>query len=178
VYLQKKSNQSIDINLFEQVLKQVRDEFDEHLDAINDNTNEIQTNASILTEFDAKISKLDERLAAIEEYLKKAHSFNPQFIPKYEIKELTEKEKAIFLILYKLESEHKKVTYRELQKNSGLPKTLLQGYITSLIEKGIPIHKHYLNNKVHLTLDEQFKALQAKKNIVKLQQKTLNHVLA
>ncbi|MDP7323439.1 MAG: hypothetical protein QF632_01610 [Candidatus Woesearchaeota archaeon] len=175
----KKSEGSaiIDTELFQQVLQQIREEFDDHLEAINDNTNEIQANASYISELDAKINKLDERLEKIESFLTKEHSFKPAKLPNYNIKNLTEKEKDIFLILYTLDSQNKKATYRELQKRTGLPKTLIQGYITSLIEKGIPIHKQYLNNKVHLKLDTQFKALQAKQNLVKLEQKTLNHIL-
>ncbi len=167
----------LDLTTLNYMLEQIREEFDDHLEAINENTNEIQSNASSLAEIDAKLNKVAERIERIELFLQKSQSFTVPEMPKFDIKALTEREKSIFLILYTLDYENRPMTYRELQKRAGLPMTLLQGYITSLIEKGIPIAKKYINNVIHLKLDEQFRALQAKTNIVKLEQQTLNHIL-
>lgn len=41
-------------------LSSVRDEFEDHLEAINENTNEIQSNYEFLCELDSKIEKLNE----------------------------------------------------------------------------------------------------------------------
>ena len=172
--LEKKSTDTVILN---EVLSQVREEFDEHLESINDNTSEIHQNFSCLSELDEKLDKLSERLESLELFLEKKHGFDNKSKPKFQIKSLTEKEKAIFLTLYTLENEQKPTTYRQIQINTGLPKTLIQGYITSLIEKGVPITKAYINNIIHLKMDQQFKAEQAKHNIVKLEQKTLNHML-
>ncbi len=181
VYSEKESVEStfsaVDTVLLQQVLGQIKEEFNDHLDAINDNTNEIQSAASSISELDLKFNKICERLEKIELFLEKISSFDPSRVPKYEINNLTEKEKSIFLVIYKLAAEHKSITYREIQKHTCLPKTIIQGHITGLIEKGIPLRKAYINNQVHLRMDEQFKAMQAKQNIVKLEQKTLNHVL-
>jgi len=46
-------------------------------------------------------------------------------------------------------------------------------YVTNLLEKGIPIQKKYVNTIPHLLLDPKFKNLQAKKNILKIEQKIL-----
>ena len=167
----------IDTELFSEVLATIRDEFDDHLEAINDNTAEVQQSFSCLAELDEKINKLATRLEKVELYLENK-GFRASETPKFEVKSLTEREKSLFLILYKLENEQIPITYRTIQKHSSLPKTLIQGYIASMIEKGIPIAKAHKNNSVQLKLDPQFKAHQAKHNIVKLEQQTLHHILA
>jgi hypothetical protein len=174
---QKRESAVIHTELFSEVLSTIREEFDEHLESINDNTAEVQQSFSCLAELDEKINKLATRLEKVELYLENK-GFETSETPKFHVRDLTEREKSLFLVIYKLENERMPITYRSIQKHSCLPKTLIQGYIASMIEKGIPITKSHKNNIVQLKLDPQFKAIQAKQNIVKLEQQTLQHILA
>jgi ribosomal protein S25 len=83
---------------------------------------------------------------------------------------LTEKEKAVFLNLY---TEHKPITYSDLATKLNISIELTRQYIISLKEKGVPIQKTYKNTRPYLSLDPKFKNLQAKKNILKIEQKIL-----
>jgi hypothetical protein len=42
-----------------------------------------------------------------------------------------------------------------------------------MIAKGVPIRKKYLHNQAHFALNPHFKAMQAKENILGIEQQTL-----
>ena len=65
-------------------------------------------------------------------------------------KTLTKKEFLIFSVLYTLEEELGKVTYSDIAQRTGLTESSIRDYIIRLINKGIPIIKEKLNNKVIL----------------------------
>lgn len=152
-------------------LRGIRDEFDEHRESINDNTNEVQANYEYICRLDAKIDKVTEK---IEELQLKLSTLIPlaSFEEEQPAKiELSEKEKEVFLILYA--SEEKPMTYRDIAKVMNESDFLVSGYITNLIEKGIPIIKKYIGHAAYLMLDRRFRELQAKNNILNINQKTV-----
>jgi len=55
----------------------------------------------------------------------------------------------------------------------NMPISLARQYITNLLEKGIPVQKKYISAKPYIFIDPKFKNLQAKKNILKIEQKIL-----
>lgn len=146
-----------------EILKQVREEFDEHLDAINDNTNEIQTNYEFLCRLEAKVEKLNERLDEIQILLNPNHEKQKNVL----VQTLTKHEKEVFLVLY--EAGENFVTYLEIGKHLGLTEDLVREYVMNLIAKGIPIVKRYVNNKAYIKVDTEFRNLQTKENIVEIQ---------
>lgn len=147
-------------------VEQIKEEFNEHLDSINENTNEIQANYTYLTDLDKRISKLNDKFDEMSMMLKQIMEKNTFFEDKNtKIKSLNPSEKKIFLILY---TSEKLLSYRNLAISSALTETLASQYITSMIEKGVPIVKQYNDGKPHIGLDSQFKELQAKKNLVNL----------
>lgn len=137
----------------------IREEFDEHLDAINENTNEIQANYEFLCKLDAKIEKLNERLDELQILLKPGHAKE-----KALIRPLTKHEKEVFLVLY--ESLENFVTYLEIGRSLGLTESLVSEYVKGLIAKGIPIEKRYVNNKAYIKLDTDFRNLQTREDII------------
>lgn len=140
-------------------LTSTREEFEDHLEAINENTNEIQSNYEFLCDLDSKIEKLNERIDKIQFLLegKKDNS--------YEIMPLTKREQEIFLVLYTSDNF---LSYSDIAKRTTLTFSLVQAYISNIIAKGIPIMKKYIDNKAFLYLDPAFKARQAKENLVKI----------
>lgn len=162
-FLTKEENNKI---LPQKALNAVKKELKEHLQAINENTNEIQSNYEYLSKIENKINKLTERIDQIQFFLQSKNNFVVDRIENIEIKPLTRKEQYVFLVLYALEDEKGAVSYLDITKKTGLTEPLVRDYITSIIEKGVPIIKRYINNKVYLRLDKQFKRLQAKENIL------------
>ncbi len=151
-------------------LNAIKEELDEHCESINDNTNEIQANYEYLLRLDEKIEKLNEKIDEL--LMMKQIATKPQEIKlmPQEIK-LTEQEKAIFLLLYC--SSEKPLTYEEIAQSLNQNELLVSSYVTNMIEKGIPIRKFYINRTVSLELDKDFRDLQAKHNLLKINQTTM-----
>ena len=166
IFLEKKSE-------LNKIFSQIKEEFEDHLTSINENTNEIQSNFQYLSELDSKIEKLNEKLDKIQFFLEKNLSYRPEKTLNFDILPLTQKEQEVFLVLYTLEEAKGAVSYVDIARRVALPEELVSSYITGMIEKGVPIIKKYLNNKAYLKLDRSFKNIQAKENILKLNQKTL-----
>ena len=145
--------------------EQVKEQFEDHLESINENTNEIQGNFEYLCELDRKIDKLSEQVEQLNMLIRKQQGLDTEE-KKFELKPLTKKEKEVFYALYIL-TEHKKcTTYREIARRTCFSENLVASYITSLIEKGIPVGKKYAHKTACLSLDACFRELQAKENIV------------
>ncbi len=157
--------------LLKKEIDSLKEELSEHMDSINDNTNEIQANYEYLCRLDSKIEQLKEQVKELMLMLK-ASGIEPKPEALHIDAELSEKEKGVFLVLYTA-SEQKPLTYAEIAQILKEEEYLVAGYVTNLIEKGIPIIKRYINKTVYLALDKEFRDLQAKKNILKISQTTV-----
>lgn len=146
-----------------EVLNALREELDDHLTSINENTDEIQSNYDLLQQLNAKIEKLAERIDLLQTILT---STSVEPTKHFDISPLTGKEKDIFQALYALAHERETVTYEELARRCGITVPLAVSYISNLIEKGVPVWKKYVGKTVHLTLDPEFALEQAKNNTV------------
>ena len=154
-----------------QAFSQIYEEFEDHLTAINENTSEIQENYAYFCELDNKIAKLNERIDGIHDILTNLTGKKTRKMPKFEdIDPLTTKEKTVFLNIY---TEDKPTTYERLAAKLSMPITLVRQYVTALLEKGIPIQKAFHKTRPYIYLDPKFKNIQAKKNILKIEQKIL-----
>ena len=143
----------------------IKNEFSEHLTSINQNTNEIQSNYEYIYELNSKIEKLAERVDEISVYLGLSKQSKD-----YEIKPLTRREQEVFLVLYTLKEESS-MTYSIIARRLALTESLVQTYVSNIIAKGVPIVKKYVNNRVHLSIDYNFKVLQAKENVAGIHKK-------
>ena len=98
----KKSNELKELkDNLKLALSRINEEFEDHLDSINENTNEIQANYEYLCEIDNKIEKLSEKLEEIQLILSKmtGKKLEMQSSSSY-VKPLTRAEQQIFLVLY------------------------------------------------------------------------------
>ena len=157
---------------FKDAISGIKDELEDHLTAINENTNEIQSNYEFLCGVDQKLNKLAERLDKIEFFLEK-HGLETEEKPKFKPIRLSKREQEIFLILYTLEELKGPVTYLDIARKVCLTEDIVAAYISNIIQKGVPIAKRYIANEAHLSLNPRFKALQAKENILHIEQRTL-----
>ncbi len=142
--------------------RKIKEEMNDHLETINENTNEINSNYDYIMQIENKINKLNERLDNIEFMLK-----NSDDIPvekKYKNIILTSKEEEIFLLLYSRTGDL--LDYREISRSLGYTEEIAQKIVSNMIRKGIPILKKYYDNSIFLILDPDFRNLQAKKNLL------------
>lgn len=153
----------------------IKDEFLEHLQAINENTNEIQANYEKLLELEAKFDKVVERIDEIAMFVKHPSSAERK---AFEITPLTKNEQEVFQALYSLVHEKGQAKYAEVGRRSGFTEELVQSYITNLVEKGIPIGKRYLGKDVLLSIDSAFCELQAKENILQINEMISEKVIS
>lgn len=145
------------------VLEAFREELDDHRDAINENTNEIQASHEYFEALNNKLDKLSARLDELTLLVKgkkedKVFNFSP----------LTKREKEVFQVLLLLCEMAPYAAYREIARRICITDALVAQYVTSMIEKGIPIVKKYHENKVFLKIDSEFRDLQLKKNVLKI----------
>jgi len=144
-------------------VENVKEQFEDHLEAINENTNEIQSNFEYICELDRKIDKLGERIDEIAQLIREQKGQKPK---KFELQPLTKKEKEVFYAIYILTEHRKFTTYKAVSRRVCYSEELVAAYITSLIQKGVPVLKRYENRTAYISLDYCFRQLQAKENIV------------
>ncbi|MFH1641678.1 MAG: hypothetical protein ABIC04_02150 [Nanoarchaeota archaeon] len=154
------------------IFSQVKEKFDDHLTSINENTNETQANYEYICELDAKIDKLSERIDQIQMFLSN-HGLKVEEKPEFIVQKLTKREQEVFLVLYTLDGTKDQISYLDVAKRTCLTEELAMGYIDNMIRKGVPIVRKHVRNRTLLRLNPYFKTLQAKENILKLDQKTL-----
>lgn len=159
-------------NSLKKTTEELKEQVEDHLTSINENTNELQSNYEYSMELDGKINKLAERIDEISMLIGLQKKKKKSEMPK-----LTTVEKQIFLALYTLCDQQESASYREIASIVNLSETLIMSYITILIEKGIPIIKSYKDNKTTLKLSSYFKNLQTKNNILKINQDITKQVI-
>lgn len=159
----------IDLKDFEGKLKKafskVKEELSNHLETINENTNEFQANYEYICEINSRIDKLNEKIDDIQVMLSKIVNtkIKKQYDEKFFVEPLTINEKQVFKVIY---AADKKLKYSDIAKQTNMSQSLVRTYVTNLIEKGVPITKEYVQGKPLIALNLEFKELQAKKNLV------------
>ncbi len=140
--------------------KAVRDEMDDHLTSINENTDELTNHGSQLDEIELKLEKLREQVDEIHFLVSKAISQNKEF-------SLTESEKQVFMVLYAVEQTP--LSYGDISMRTGLTELTVKAHVFSMINKGIPILERQIDSQSFFRLDKKFKEIQAKENILKIE---------
>lgn len=164
---------NLDLGRLNKALRQeftrIRHEFEEHLQAINENTNEIAANYECICEIENRLDKLGARVDQIQMYLESQQSgISVTRKKEFDVKRLNRREQEVFLVIYTLEEEKGSVSYSDIAEKIGISEQLAGNYVTSIIEKGVPIIKRYVNSRPFIRLDPEFKTLQAKENILQL----------
>jgi len=87
------------------------------------------------------------------------------------IKKLTEKEMLVFLTIYQLEDQGKKVNYKILSTKLNLTESSIRDYIRRLIFKGIPLDKIKENNKeIFLSITQNLRKLANLTTLIQLRE--------
>ena len=137
--------------------KSVKSELDDHLESINQNTSEIQANQGLLTELDAKLDKISERLDELELVV------NPDRAKKLDAR-LTPREQEVFMALY----TGKRVSPKQAAKILGFTEDMVNMYILNITSKGVPVRREIVDDVLVFSLDPEFKDLQARRNVLEI----------
>ncbi|NJL44421.1 MAG: hypothetical protein HC945_03875 [Nitrosarchaeum sp.] len=137
----------------------------DHLDAINKNTDELLCCFSFLTELETKLAKLSERLDAVEHV-------RPATPPHAET--LTTAEQEVFLALYVSDVP---ISIRMTARRLGLSEELIERLVEALALKGVPIDRNYRNQEVYLSVPSRFKQLQAQRNVLGITRQISQQIL-
>ncbi|MFP4112194.1 MAG: hypothetical protein ACLFPQ_05590 [Candidatus Woesearchaeota archaeon] len=154
-----RDDRAIDVKRIKDAFGAIKEEFAEHLNAINENTNEIRENYDYICEVDAKIEKLSEKIDEISFFLKDLKSQKDLVIT------LSPHEQKVFLALY---LEHSPLSFFEIVKRTQLPAALVEKILMFIVDKDIPIITQKMGDESYYILDSKFKEKQARQNIVKI----------
>ena len=144
--------------LLKDAFSKIKAELEDHLDTINENTNEIQSNYNYISELDLRIEKLNEKMDEILMLLQ-GKSAEPKKI------KLNLREQEVFLVLY---TANDKLNYAAIARRLGLTEELVKDHVQSIIKKGVPIVKQYDGGVSYLYIEQSFMSSQAKFNVVDL----------
>ncbi|MBS3164448.1 HTH domain-containing protein [Candidatus Woesearchaeota archaeon] len=139
------------------LLKLIREELDDHRVTINQNTEEIQANHEAVYQLSQKLDKLHEMLEELRGKLGTSNGSEPQ-----RVEPMTLREQEVFLLLY---TANGFISEREVSERLGVSDKSVVQFITTLMEKGVPITRKVHYQESYVKLDQQFKELQAKANI-------------
>jgi DNA-binding MarR family transcriptional regulator len=139
--------------------KTIREEMDDHLASINENTDELQEQHERIDELELKIDKIKEQMDEIQLSLSRISSQNKEY-------QLTDSEKNVFMVLYSVEQTP--LSFSDISMRTGLTELTVKAHIFSMISKGIPILERQIDGQSFFRLDKKFKELQAKENILKI----------
>lgn len=158
---------SSDADVFRQelsvVLSCMREELDDHRLAVNENTDELAATNGFLNELSRKLDKLVERVDELT-----LHVRGRKEEKKFQIEPLTNKEKEVFQALYVLTESQPYASYEHVARKTMLAKGVVMDLVTCMIQKGVPIVKKLDGTTVFLKLDQEFRQLQAKNNVIGL----------
>jgi hypothetical protein len=144
-------------------LKKIREELDDHLAAINESTEEIEMNYSYLIDIDQRLKFLEKKVDSIFSMLAQLTNQHPK--QKLKKIRINENEQELFLLFYQTQ---RAIDYEFMRKSLKKSEPYVRACISSLVEKGVPIKKHFINRKAYFVLDSAFKELQTKKGIVNI----------
>lgn len=140
-------------------LSAMREDIDEHLQAINDNTNETDIQNSFICEIDNRITKVEEKMDELHYLLK-------QLVTRTKLSvELSKDEQRVFLVLY---THTKFMKPLDVALKALVECPVAEESLNSIMDKGIPVEREVLDGKVYFRMNKEFKLRQAKEQIIKI----------
>ncbi|MBT7902807.1 hypothetical protein HN587_03015 [Candidatus Woesearchaeota archaeon] len=137
----------------------IKEEFDDHIQSINDNTSELTVLEGNVCEVDKRLTKLEEKMDNIHMILKTLLSQSHLNI------ELNQDEQKLFLLLY---TSDEAMNRKEISTKISLEEETVSELILSMTDKGIPLHRINTTHETHFKLDEEFRLAQAREKIIKI----------
>lgn len=145
----------------------VNEEFEDHLDAINENTEELHCHHEALSELNRKIEKLNDRLDEMRMLVKQT------CIDRKDIRLSFDEQKA-FIILYTHESGF--LSFDEIVAKCGFSADYTRSLVNSMLDKGVSLIREITDGNLFFKLNPRFRALQAKENMVKIEPAVISQI--
>ncbi|MFC1691839.1 hypothetical protein ACFL0W_06695 [Nanoarchaeota archaeon] len=164
------------LNVIEENIKssfhKVKDELDEHLHAINENTDEISIEHEHICKLEHKMDKLAERMDQMQLMMKQLiqHQMRNGFSV-----ELTKDEQKVFLVVYAF-GEQTNLSYADIARKTDLNELQIKHLIDRMIAKGVSITEETLNGQSFFNLDQKFREMQAKQKLIEISSVVHNQV--
>ena len=91
---------------------------------------------------------------------------------RLKFKRITQQEMLVFSTIYQLEEQDpNSVTYRQIALKLKLSESSIRDYVLRMINKGIPIKKHKINNKkLILSISPELKKIATLSTIIRLRE--------
>lgn len=163
----------IDVRVNEENLqrsfKAIRDEFEDHLSAINGNTLEIKEVYDKMNFLDLKIDKLAEKLETV--YMMFTQTVSKK--NKYKNTHLSSIEQKVFLATY---LEEKQISFTTLSKKLGIKRHIIKLAIESMKRKELPFFSERQGDDIYVLLEPGFRELQTKEQLIKIDEENLKNL--
>lgn len=157
----EKEAYSAEFNLLKNVLQSnfnsLREELDDHREAINENSCEIEQNYNDLNDLYEKMEKLGSRVDEIHFMFKQILNST-----KFRI-DLSKTEQSVFLVLYTCENF---LSAQDIAQKAGIEMQEAESMLLLLLDKGIMVEREVIENKEYFRLDKNFRMRQAKDKLV------------
>lgn len=142
------------------VFSKIKEELEDHLESINQNTLEIHSNYEYISLLNNKIDKLAEKIAKIELKLKEIglNNYKEEYIEKKKVENifLTREEEELLALLLDYKRKKSLLSYKTISEKLNVSKNYAIELVNSLLEKKIPIEKKYFDEKIFLELNNNF----------------------
>lgn len=148
----------------------VKEEMEEHLQAINENSEEISAVYEHLSELDCKMDKLSTRVEQIQLMMKQMIQNQAQMGFKIE---LDFEEQKIFLALYAFGDN---LTLTDIARKTNINEIEVEKKLQLMSAKGVNILEKAISSKKYYSLETEFKNLQAKTHLVEIDRIVANQI--
>jgi hypothetical protein len=147
-----------------EAFRKIREEKDEHLESINELTNELQTAFEYISDLEQKYEKLKE---ITDEMLMFKNSLLLNDKSHFSNIVLSLDEQKLFLTLYVF-GEKEPLSYKYIMKKLSLEEGNVRILISSLLDKRIPITREKIGSEWYFNIDPRFRELQTKESLIKI----------
>ncbi len=124
----------------------VREEMEDHLVAINENTDELKSHSDSMNELDRKIEVIGERIESLHLTLMQAMGSS-----------LNENEKKI---LHVLDSSLTFLSCRDVAVSASVSELFVKAHLFSMICKGVPLKEKVIDDQSYFALESEKKKLE------------------
>ena len=131
------------------VFSKIKEEFEDHLESINQNTIEIQSSFDYLSRLAGSVEKIEQRLARLENRTERTEKPAETVV-------LTRDEEEVYALLLDSSKQHRLLTYEHIARSIESSKTFSAHLIANLVDKGVPIVKKFSNGDVFLEIESTF----------------------
>jgi hypothetical protein len=147
-----------------EAFRKIREEKDEHLENINELTNELQTAFEYISDLENKYEKLKEITDELQMF-KNSMLLNDK--THFSNIVLSLDEQKLFLTLYVF-GEKEPLPLKYIMKKIGIEQDTAKVLLSSLLDRRIPITRERIGSEWYFNIDPRFRELQTKENLVKI----------